>query len=195
MPKVSRSIPDELILAKFSDRNALSDDLWLIPPQVSMLIGRSVDQLEEDRKVGNPPKSMKPWGEKGPVRYRIGTVRDFMLGPAAEEYSNTTQAKIALGKRTTMGLGFMTFQDWIDGARSIDEWPFLIRKGSAPIDFFKSLGMGEGLRDDDDCEWLRLDDYLAKRHDAALLADALAAQSELEEDTPLAKASSSDRHS
>jgi hypothetical protein len=195
MPKVSRCIPDELILAKFSDRNSLSDDLWLIPPQVSMITGRSVDQLEEDRKVGTPPKSMKPWGEKGPVRYRLGTVRDFMLGPAAEEYSNTTEARIGLKKRATMGLGFMTFQDWIDGARSTDEWPFLIRNGSAPIDFFKSLGMGEGLRDDDDCEWLRLDDYLAKRRDAAILADSLAEQSELEEDAPLAKSSSPDRRS
>jgi hypothetical protein len=184
MPKVSRCIPDELILAKFSDRNSLSDDLWLIPPQVSMLIGRSVDQLEEDRKVGNPPKSMKPWGEKGPVRYRIGTVRDFMLGPAAEEYSNTTAASIGLKRRATMGLGFMTFQDWIDSARPADEWPFLIRKEDAPVDFFKSLGMGESLRDDDECDWLRLDDYLEKRRDAALMAEARAVRDELENDTP-----------
>ena len=87
MPKVSPAIPNDLIFAHLSDRQKLSDDLWILPQQLGLLLGRSTDQLEEDRKVGNPPPSMKPHGEKGPVRYRLGTVRDFMLGPASEELS------------------------------------------------------------------------------------------------------------
>jgi hypothetical protein len=97
MPKTSPAIPDDTLLALLSDRAKLSDDLWITPKQLSMLLGRSVDQLEEDRKVGNPPAFMKP--HERLVRYRLGTVRDFMLGVASEEYNNTRQAKLALERR------------------------------------------------------------------------------------------------
>jgi hypothetical protein len=99
MPKTCPAIPDDTILALFSDRAKLSDDLWITPKQLSMLLGRSVDQLCEDRKVGNPPAFMKP---QGGVRYRLGTVRDFMLGFASEEYKNTRQAKIGLRNRALL---------------------------------------------------------------------------------------------
>ncbi len=168
MPKVSPSVPNEIVLAKLSDRSALSDDLWLIPPQVSMLIGRSTDQLEEDRKIGNPPPAMKPWGDKGPVRYRLGTVRDFMLGPAGTEYANTGAARIGIRKLKDAGvLGFATVNDWLDSARIDDQWPFLVRQNKPPIDFFKSLGLGDELLDTDRVDWLTLDDYLRIRRDAA----------------------------
>lgn len=168
MPKVSPSIPTELVLAKLSDRASLSDDLWLIPPQVGMLIGRSTEQLEDDRKVGNPPPAMKPWGEKGPVRYRLGSIRDFMLGPAGTEYPNTEAARIGIQKLKNAGiLGFATVNDWMDGARLDDQWPFLVRAHKPPIDLFKSLGLGDELKDTDRVEWLTLDDYLRLRRDAA----------------------------
>lgn len=173
MPKVSPSIPTEMVFAKLSDRAALSDDLWLIPPQVGMLIGRSTEQLEDDRKVGNPPPAMKPWGEKGPVRYRLGAVRDFMFGPAGTEYSNTEAARIGIQKRKTAGiLGFATVNDWLDEAKLDDQWPFLVRDYKPPIDFFKSLGLGVDLQDTDRIEWLSLGDYLQLRKDAALAQPA-----------------------
>lgn len=174
MPKVTPAIPNEIVLAKLGDRSTLSDELWLIPSQVGMLLGRSVDQLEEDRKVGNPPPSMKPWNEKGPVRYRLGTLRDWMFGPASEEYKDTRAAREGLEKRKL--IGFATFSDWLDGANNADEWPFLLRRGKAPIDFWKSLSLSEALalNDEDSCGWLNLDEYLSKRREAARIADAAA---------------------
>lgn len=184
MPKVTPSIPNDLLLARLSDRTALDDALWLIPPQVGMLLGRSTDQLEEDRKAGNPPPAMKPWGEKGPVRYRLGTVRDYMLGPAATEYANTTAARIDLARRATAGIkGFATVNDWMDGARWGDEWPFLVRKHRPPIDFFKSLGLGDALSDSDEVRWLTLEAYLQLRKEAALAQLAVDEKSALADGT------------
>lgn len=173
MPKVTPSIPTDLVLAKLSDRQALSDDLWLIPAQVGMLLGRSMDQLEEDRKVGNPPPAMKPWGEKGAVRYRLGTVRDYMTGPASKEYSNTTEARISIQKERAAGIrGFMSMNDWLDGAKLNDEWPFLVRESKPPIDLFKSLGLGDELSDTDQVVWLTLEGYLDLRKESALAQNA-----------------------
>lgn len=181
MPKVTPGIPDEIVLAKLADRQALSDELWLIPSQVGMLLGRSTDQLEEDRKSGNPPPSMRPWHEKGPVRYRLGTLRDWMLGPASDEYASTRMAREGSEKRRL--IGFSTFADWIDQAKPADEWPFLLRKGKPPIDFWKSLAMAEALslNDDDECGWLTLDDYLSVRRDAAWVAENSAVSDSLED--------------
>jgi len=95
-----------------------------------------------------------------------------MLGPAAEEYQNAAHAKKGLAKRATMGLGFVSFHDWIDGALPDDEWPFLLRKLKPPIDFFKSLGLGDALSDSDECATLNLDKYLARRSEAAAYAFA-----------------------
>jgi len=172
MPKVTPGIPNEIVLAKLGDRQALSDDLWLIPTQVGMLLGRSQEQLEEDRKVGNPPPAMRPWSESGPVRYKLGTIRDMMLGPASEEYVNTRAAREGVQKRAL--LGFATFSDWLDEAKPADEWPFLLRKGKAPVDFWKSLALSEvlALNDEDSCGWLSLDEYLSARREAARIADA-----------------------
>ncbi len=179
MPKVSKAIPDELLLAHLDDRSKLSDALWIIPAQLGMIMGRSTDQLEEDRKVGNPPPSMRPWGEKGPVRYKLGTVREHMFGPASQEYQNTRQAKIEIQKRKTAGLGFVTFNDWLDDAMPADEWPFLVRKSGPPVEFFKSLGLGDALRDDDECAWLKLDDYLTLRSKTAWDLHNQAAKAEI----------------
>jgi hypothetical protein len=172
MPKVTPGIPDEIVLAKFGDREALCDELWLIPAQVGMLLGRSQDQLEEDRKVGNPPPAMRPWSESGPVRYRLGTVRDMMLGPASDEYKDTRAAREGLKQRKL--IGFATFSDWLDGAKRADEWPFLLRRGKAPVDFWKSLSLSEvlALNEEDSCGWLNLDEYLLARQEAARIADA-----------------------
>lgn len=165
MPKQSRTISDDILLARFGDRQALSDELWLIAPQVGMLIGRSTSQLNDDRKVGNPPPAMYPFGEKGGVRYRLGTVRDLMFN--TKEFANTRQARAELERLATAGLGFATFHDWIDAAKPDDEWPFLIPEIGPPVDFWKSLKMGDKLSDNDRCEMLRLIDYLVLRGQSA----------------------------
>ena len=165
MPKQSRTISDDILFAKLGDRQALSDEIWLIAPQVGMLIGRSTSQLNDDRKVGNPPPTMYPFGEKGGVRYRLGSVRDLMFN--TKEFANTRQARLELERLATAGLRFASFHDWLDGATANDEWPFLIPENGHPIDFWKSLEMGDSLTDKDRCEMLRLKDYLELRSQSA----------------------------
>lgn len=165
MPKQSRTISDDILLAKLGDRQALSDEIWLIAPQVGMLIGRSTSQLNDDRKVGHPPPAMYPFGEKGGVRYRLGSVRDLMFN--TKEFANTRQARLELERLATAGLRFTSFHDWLDGATASDEWPFLIPENGHPIDFWKSLEMGDSLTDNDRCEMLRLKDYLELRSQSA----------------------------
>jgi hypothetical protein len=161
MPKQTPSIPNELILAKLGDREGLSDELWLIAAQVGMLLGRSQDQLSEDRKVGNPPPFKK---DGGSIRYRLGTVRDHMFG--LPEFSNTTQARVAAGN-AHLGIPYSNFASWIDFAKPDDIWPFLVRRNGGPIDFWASLALGDQLDDEDTCGWLRLDEYLKQRRRAA----------------------------
>jgi hypothetical protein len=161
MPKQTPSIPTEVLLAKLGDRESLSDELWLIAAQVGMLLGRSQDQLAEDRKVGNPPPFKK---DGGSIRYRLGSVRNHMFG--LPEFQNTTQARVAAGN-AQLGIPFSNFVSWIDFAKPDDIWPFLIRRNGGPIDFWASLALGNLLDDEDTCEWLRLDEYLKQRRRAA----------------------------
>jgi hypothetical protein len=161
MPKQTPSIPTDLLLSKLGDREALSDELWLIAAQVGMLLGRSQDQLAEDRKVGNPPPYKK---DGGSIRYRLGTVRNHMFG--LPEFNNTTQARVAAGN-AQLGIPFSSFLSWVDFAKPDNIWPFLIRRDGGPIDFWASLALGDKLDDADTCEWLRLDEYLKLRRRAA----------------------------
>lgn len=152
MPKQTPTIPNEVLWSRLGDRSTLSDELWLIAAQVGMLLGRSSDQLAEDRKVGNPPPFKK---DGGSIRYRLGTVRDHMFN--AQEFKNTTEAKIAANK---LPLGtFASLWDWVDNAQPDDLRLFYVRRGERPIDFWQSLLLGDALSDDDRCEWIRADDY------------------------------------
>lgn len=152
MPKQTPSIPNEVLWAQLGDRSLLSDELWLIAAQVGMLLGRSTDQLAEDRKVGNPPPFKK---DGGSIRYRLGTVRDHMFG--SPEHNNTTQARLSV-ERSKFG-SFSNLQEWEAHAKPADLWPFLIRRGERPIDFWKSLTLGADLSDDDQCVLINFDEY------------------------------------
>lgn len=152
MPKQTLSIPNDVLWARLGDRSLLSDELWLIAAQVGMLLGRSTDQLSEDRKVGNPPPFKK---DGGSIRYRLGSVRDHMFN--LPEFSNTTEARILGGKPL---VGFISnFESWKDNVRSNELWPFLIDENGQVIEFWESLSLSDRLRDSDRCEWLSKDDY------------------------------------
>lgn len=161
MPKQTPTVPNDLLLAKLGDREALSDELWLVSSQVGMLLGRSLDQLDEDRKAGVPPPFI-PLGPKS-VRYKLGSVRDHMLN--RQEYSNTTEARLASKS------ALLSFSSWMDTALPSDERPFLIRRNGGPVDFWRSLSMGESLEGDEECVWLSFAEYLARRRDAAMEAE------------------------
>ena len=93
MSKRTPTISDELLLAHLGDRSRLSDDLWITAQQLSFLLGRSDAQLKDDRASGTPPPAMWPWGSRGSVRYRLGSVRDFMMGANATEYESIAQMR------------------------------------------------------------------------------------------------------
>ena len=152
MPKQTPSIPNEILWSHLGDRATLSDELWLIASQVGMLLGRSTDQLAEDRKVGNPPPFKK---DGGSIRYRLGSIRDHMFN--SPEFTTTTQAKITANRKHL--ISFASLWNWADNAQPEDLRLFYIRRGERPIDFWQSLLLGDELSDDDRCEWLPADEY------------------------------------
>ena len=128
MPKQTPTIPNEILWARLGDRSALSDELLIFASQAGPLLGRSPDQLAEDRKVGNPPPFKKIGGS---VYYRLGTVRDLIFN--SPEFNNTTQARQAANKnRLGIHSNFLVWQAY---AEDDDLWPFLIGDGERPIEF------------------------------------------------------------
>lgn len=55
----------------------------LTTEQVATLLGRSVAQLANDRRVGLGPKWSQPFGPNGAVRYRLGDVRAYVNAASA----------------------------------------------------------------------------------------------------------------
>lgn len=72
MPKIFPLIPTETVLREF---DTLAGAIRLIPPQVSMLMGISVRQLEEYRSIGHPLPFVR---EGGKILYRVKDVRDYL---------------------------------------------------------------------------------------------------------------------
>ncbi|HDR9283668.1 TPA: hypothetical protein QDB45_005282 [Burkholderia vietnamiensis] len=146
-------IPDALLLSALGNKELLHDDLWLSPAQAGMVMGRSARMLEDDRKNGTSPPFIKRGGANGPVRYRLGDVRNFMK--SAKTFTSNLEMHAAL-----------SFGEFLDTAGPTDRWPFLLHQGT-PIDFFKSLTLGDAITDEDTAVVLTLDDYLTKRKEAA----------------------------
>jgi hypothetical protein len=159
MPKVSPAIPDSLILKHLSDRVELSDEIPLLPQQVAMLLGRSKDQMQEDRKVGKPPPHFKIGGDHGPVRYRLGGVRDFIFSHS-EKVSTSTPA------RPRGSVKASSFSDFIRKGGLEDKWPFTFEATKGKdilIEFFESLARVSELSDEAECMLLSLEEMLNKR--------------------------------
>lgn len=157
MPKQTFSIPNDVLWARLGDRTTLSDELWLIASQVGMLLGRSTDQLAEDRKVGNPPAFKK---DGGSIRYRLGTVRDHMFN--SPEFFTTTQSKLNTYKNRfghCRDLLNENSSDWTPYHRAV-----MIRRDNQVIDFWESLKLGDRLSESDYCEWITIEDYLLEPH-------------------------------
>jgi hypothetical protein len=76
-------------------------------------------------------------------------VRDFMFGDAAEEYNNTEHAQQGVARRGLAGI--TCFEEFLSVGQVQDIWQITIHRG-IPIEFFRSLGLGEALTDEDTCE-------------------------------------------
>ncbi|WP_186208252.1 hypothetical protein [Burkholderia gladioli] len=74
MPRIKRYLPDEYVLFRLED---LSEEILLVPAQVSMLTGRSEEKLKTDREADKPPPYVQH-EEGSPHYYRVGDVRDYI---------------------------------------------------------------------------------------------------------------------
>ncbi|HDR8956090.1 hypothetical protein [Burkholderia vietnamiensis] len=74
MPRIKRYLPDEYVLFRLED---LSEEILLVPEQVSMLTGRGLEKLKADREADNPPPYVQH-EEGSPHYYRVGDVRDYL---------------------------------------------------------------------------------------------------------------------
>lgn len=74
MPRIKRYLPDEYVLFRLED---LSEEILLVPEQVSMLTGRSEEKLKADREADKPPPYVQH-EEGSPHYYRVGDVRDYI---------------------------------------------------------------------------------------------------------------------
>lgn len=163
MPKVIPTIPDELLLTKFSE---LDEVLPLTPQQVAMMLGKTLSQLQEARKAGSGPRFDSNGGR---VRYFVGHVRDYLRDRMNNHtFITTREAKIAeennqagfdlQAAKKHSGLGFISLDQFLIYAEDNDLWPFAIVDGK-PLDFFSSLSMD--LSEDVDFEWLTLDEFFS----------------------------------
>jgi len=94
MPRAARAIPDELLLAHLGDRQKLSDELWIIPPQVGMLLGRSQDQLDETRAIAlvKAGALFVPYGPDGWLGERVETMPALVALMESMDLSQVTCA-------------------------------------------------------------------------------------------------------
>ena len=74
MPRIKRYLADEYVLFRLED---LSEEILLVPAQVSLLTGRGEDKLKADREADKPPPYVQH-EEGGPHYYRVGDVRDYI---------------------------------------------------------------------------------------------------------------------
>ncbi|TAM04890.1 MAG: hypothetical protein EPN70_10010 [Paraburkholderia sp.] len=74
MPRIKRYLSDEYVLFHLED---LSEEILLVPEQVSMLTGRGLEKLKADREADNPPPYVQH-EEGSPHYYRVGDVRDYL---------------------------------------------------------------------------------------------------------------------
>lgn len=78
---MTNALNDAALLAELLKGGA--DDHLLTAEQVATLLGRSAQQMENDRRNDRGPAWVQPWGPDGAVRYRLGDVRAFLNAAAA----------------------------------------------------------------------------------------------------------------
>lgn len=155
MPRLTRSVPDELLLG--AGVHTLDPDLPLIAAQAGLLLGRSKTRMDDDRRDNKPPKAYKDGGK---VLYRLGDV----LAARAHDQGKTL-AQVAK-ERQDQRLGFPTFAWFMATAAETETWPITVVNG-VPTDALHTIGMT--LVDDDltAVEDLTLVEFIERRLAAA----------------------------
>jgi len=170
MPARIPAVSDEVLRREVG---MLADDVLLLPSQLILLVGLSVDQLKE-RQRRKPPQPPHPEPREKPkqsVWYSLGEVRRFRAA-RAEKAAFDVEVNAEMARRG-MNPGFAA---WLNTANGQSEpWPCaIVGPYRKPVDAWATIrgevAMGRG----DRIRWLSLDEYLDARQKAAL-AEARAA--------------------
>lgn len=172
------TIPDEILIKNFDD---IASMVPLTAKQVGMLLGRSEDQLSDDRAAGRPPPFYK---FERSVRYPIGPLRDYLrqsLASSNREVRKRAEEEYLMAPLPKRGRPpkkqLTTFQSFMATGAPTDTWPFLLMGAHRrPVEFFLSLTMEAS--DDDEPVLMTLDNYLLSLRQVAQVeaAETLAAE-------------------
>lgn len=158
MPRVSKmGLPDELLLKHLANREELSDEIRIKPAQLALILGRSLDQLQDDRATGKPPPPAPKKGREA-VRYRLGDVRAHLFGDDASR--STARTKTSTTVRSASIAEFITSGDLAE------QWPFTFdtqRGRQVLIEFFESIKGAEALSDHCECMLLSIEELFNRR--------------------------------
>jgi len=164
MPARVPAVSDEVLRREVG---MLADDVLLLPSQLIMLVGLSIDQLKE-RQRRKPPQPPHPEPREKPkqaVWYSLGEVRRFRAARAEKAaFDGEVNAEMA---RRGMNPGFAA---WLNTAHvQSDPWPCaIVGPHGKPVDAWATIrgevAMGRG----DPIRWLSLDEYLDARQMAAM---------------------------
>lgn len=145
----------------------LADDVLLLPSQLILLIGLSVDQLKERhrRKPPQPPHPEPREKPKQSVWYSLGEVRRFRAA-RAEKAALDPEVNAEMARRGK-NPGFAT---WLNTANAQSEpWPCgIVAPHGKPVDAWATIRGEVALGRGDRIRWLSLDEYLVARQKAAL---------------------------
>lgn len=148
------AIPDEVLRREL---HMLSDDIRLLPTQVIMVAGLSVQQLK-DKRGFDPPKPPRPLPrEKGHsgLWYSLGELRAYLA-------SVKEQAEIdaELGRRPFERK--LRFSAWLGSPHIDTRWPFaLVGPHKRPVDLWATIRGDVPMSRNDKTAWLTRPAFLA----------------------------------
>jgi hypothetical protein len=152
-------------LAFLAQLDQLPDELELNPEQVAIILGVTIDWLKKKRQGSEgagPPFVTLGNGEKAPVRYPLGALRDWQK---ERKVGNTRAAKHEAK--------FRNISTFMANANLNDEWPFVEVNGR-PVD-----ALSVDIADPSAVVNLTLDVYLERVRNAAREASQAEERKEL----------------
>lgn len=143
----------------------LADDVRILPQQVAILTGLSVDALKERRR---PPPLPEPRERAGnAVWYSMASVRHYRRWLA--EQAN-------IGKAMGASTSPASFSAWLNTAAPDERWPIaLVGATARQFDFWATVRGEASIGRKDSCGWLSATEYAkvlsnALKHEAAVRA-------------------------
>lgn len=175
MPKRVPAVTDEVLRR---EAGMLADDVRILPQQMAILTGLSVDALKERRRT-RPPKPPLPEPREragNAVWYSMASVRHYRAWLREHALAGGVQSEQIPAPSASFGA-------WLNTAASDECWPMaLVGATLHPVDFWATVRGEVTLCRKDLCVWLTALEY------AAMLVTALRHESALRSASALAEA-------